>query len=106
MYSHHIEDMAKLVADAVYGMHSDPSHGEIEDAAKSALEKYWADKLALTWTVDDVKEVCVGITDEQAVEILQFALRHHDATLGVTWDTFEAAAYALNIKHSGPDEGD
>lgn len=61
------------------------------ERARKALREYWTDRIALTWSVDDVQTVLeeLGITktDASCREILQRVLRRADADVGVSWDT-------------------
>lgn len=53
------------------------------------------DSIAITWHIDDVKEVDSSLTDEQCRKVLQIVKDNHDATIGVNWDTIEAAIQIL-----------
>lgn len=48
---------------------------------------------AIVWQVDDIlsraKERKIEVTKEQAEEILRRLENHHDATLGITWETID-----------------
>jgi hypothetical protein len=85
MFNHQIEEMTDAVAKQL----------ELSDvqraAVKTVLGLYWFDKIAIVWTADDVRSCKKGITEDDAVEALQQVLHHHDATLGVTWDTIVSA---------------
>jgi hypothetical protein len=52
-------------------------------------------QIALIWSIEDVQEVRPDLTDKQAWEVLQQVKSHHDATLGVTWETLEWVAQDL-----------
>jgi hypothetical protein len=60
--------------------------------AIDCLDKTFANRMMIVWTDSDVLEVCPGLTDEEAREVLDYAERKHDASLGVTWETFKAIA--------------
>jgi hypothetical protein len=49
-------------------------------------------QIALGWSIEDVQEVRPDLTAEQAWEVLQQVERHHDATIGITWNTLETVA--------------
>jgi hypothetical protein len=50
------------------------------------------DKIAITWHIDDVKELRPDLTDDQAREVLQQAKDRHDAGIGITWEVLEIHA--------------
>ena len=84
MYSHHIKDMVLALQKA--GLITKDQNKE----ATKAISEYWKDKIALTWSVDDV----IGLNDnkltrEQAIGILDNILSHHDASIGVNWDVIQ-----------------
>ena len=62
--------------------------------------------IAIIWCIADIKDkakemkVSVKLTDDQCMQILQDILRHHDASLGVSWDTLEYAieSYVNELK--------
>ena len=90
MYEHHLKDMVKSLKDK--GLLQD------EDKALQTLKEYWVDKIAITWTSEDLiswskdhdyKE----ISEEDARETLKVIFNSHDCTIGITWDTID---YALD----------
>jgi hypothetical protein len=52
-------------------------------------------EIAVIWEVDDVLVLRPELTDDQAWQVLQHAKRHHDAGIGLNWESLEAAAEAL-----------
>lgn len=52
-------------------------------------------EIAVIWEVDDVLVLRPELTDDQAWQVLQHAKRHHDAGIGLNWDTLESAAKDL-----------
>jgi len=67
-----------------------------KEAAQQSLEKYWKERIAITWTVDDI--LCARNPDEKenywmdkgwAQTILGDLLDHHNAEYGVNWDTIK-----------------
>ena len=42
-----------------------------------------------------MQEVRPDLTDDQAREVLRLVMKTHDANLGVSWETLEAASVAL-----------
>ena len=87
MYEHHIKNMATSLVEA--GLAID--HQQVE----LVLAAYWADKVAVVWTTEDVHSVqddfdedeqTSSLTEEQAQAVLQRAFDKHDASEGVTWE--------------------
>lgn len=49
-------------------------------------------KINLVWSVEDVQGVAPGLTEAQAIEVLQTVKRRHDAEIGVNWDVLRETA--------------
>ena len=88
MYDHHIQEMAVSLVEA--GVATDKQQVE------SVLSQYWADKVAVVWTTDDVhsiqddfdEDVCSSsLSEEQAESILHKTFDKHDANVGITWES-------------------
>ncbi len=86
MYEH-IKDMASSLIEA--GLATDQEQIEL------VLSQYWADKVAVVWTNDDVHSVqddfdedeqTSSLSEEQAQTVLQRAFEKHNASEGITWD--------------------
>jgi hypothetical protein len=45
--------------------------------------------ISIVWSVEDVLEVRPDLNDEQSMKVLQEVKNHHDATVGVNWDTLQ-----------------
>lgn len=45
--------------------------------------------IAIIWEIDDIKNIRPDLTDDECMEVLGYADRKHDATLGITYDTLE-----------------
>lgn len=73
-------------------------------------ETKYPEQIGIVWTVDDVLDMLVGIdeqsgmdvlyrdlgmTRQEAARVLHEVERHHDANLGVTWDTLHYWAEEL-----------
>ncbi len=58
--------------------------------AKQILEKYWSDKIALIWELDDVfraaNEKELALTKEEAKKILRELHDHHNKQYGIRWE--------------------
>lgn len=52
-------------------------------------------EIAIIWGVEDVQSVRPDLSDDQAWEVLKFAQRGHDASLGFNWECLEIAAESL-----------
>lgn len=63
---------------------------EDRDKAIKVINKVWEDRIAITWSTEDViscaKEKGKRISKEKAREILAEVLHRHDASIGVNWD--------------------
>jgi hypothetical protein len=59
------------------------------------LKKYWEDKIATVWCVEDILDTAVKanikLTDEQAKQVLMDLLRNFDAGIGINWSVIEEA---------------
>lgn len=57
------------------------------------------DEICIKWHIEDVIEEAeedeIKLTKNEARKILQEVLRHHDCTIGITWDTLNAAIHAF-----------
>ena len=89
MYPHQINEMVEAVQ-ARFGFSRNDG---ILTGIREALISYWGDKIALTWTADDVvdyaEDLSFLVTKEQAIDILQQVLHEADATTGTTWYSFD-----------------
>jgi len=87
MYYHEIENQINAL-NAV-GLILD----EDMEKARAVLKKAWENKIAVVWLTEDVigraKEIGIDITEERAAEVLHMAFDKHDATMGITWETFD-----------------
>jgi hypothetical protein len=57
--------------------------------AEQILEKYWSDKVALIWTIQDVHRAAneweIALTNKEALEILKELHQHHNHQYGLKW---------------------
>ena len=57
--------------------------------AKQILEKFWADKMALVWDVQDVHTAAnereVALTNQEAIKVLQELHHYHNKQTGLQW---------------------
>ena len=49
-------------------------------------------EIAITWHINDVKNIRPDLTDEQAMCVLREVKKRHNAYVGVTWTTLQVAA--------------
>lgn len=95
MYRHHIVEMTKVVGAAIgiKGEVRTPEECEEMQRIEKALEKYWANRIAIVWGVEDIvdraKDLGKRISKNKAHEILEEIHHHHDATLGINWDVID-----------------
>ena len=111
MYSYTIDAMAKMIAEklstAYEGFSGDKRMcSDLQEYIRATLSEFWEGKIALIWEIEDVfteaENMGVKLTKEQAIEVLQAVLDHHDATMGVSWTTLDCAIEDLlreNKKH-------
>ena len=94
MYDHMIEEMADAIAKE---LHLEPN------TILPSLHRFWQDKIAHVWQLEDVYETAYrigkAITREDAIGLLQDVFHHHDSSLGITWDSLDAAMedYRLDL---------
>ena len=88
MYEHHIKNMASSLVEV--GLATDQEQVEL------VLSQYWANKVAVVWTTEDVHSVqddfdeneqTSSLSEEQAQSILHKALDKHDTSEGITWES-------------------
>jgi hypothetical protein len=57
--------------------------------AKNILERFWTDKMALVWTVQDIhtaaNEQEVALTKQEAAKVLQELHHYHNKQAGIQW---------------------
>ena len=57
--------------------------------AKQILDRFWSDKMALVWDVQDVHTAAnereVALTNQEAIKVLQELHHYHDKQLGLQW---------------------
>src|ERR1044071_5674342 len=80
MHDHIIESMLRALRPAL------KSHRK----AQRILERFWSDKIAIVWDVEDVhraaNETEVALTSQEAVCVLKELHEHHNAQLGLRWE--------------------
>ena len=45
--------------------------------------------ISVTWNIEDVQSLDSDMSDEQATEVLEYALDNHDANEGINWTVLE-----------------
>ena len=58
-----------------------------------------SNSIAIIWCIDDVKQVRPDLNDEDCLDVLNYADRKHDASMGISYDTLQ---YIAN--YSSPQE--
>lgn len=48
-----------------------------------------SNSIAIIWCIDDVKSIREDLNDEQCLDVLNYADRKHDASMGITYDTLQ-----------------
>lgn len=48
-----------------------------------------------SWGIEDVQSIREDLSDEKAMEVLQYAKQKHDATLGINWEVLQIYADTL-----------
>jgi hypothetical protein len=80
MHHHHIEDMVRKLRPVL----------KDKERAHKILERYWSDKIALVWEVEDVhraaNELDLALTKQEAIKILQTLHSQHNAQCGLKWE--------------------
>ena len=72
--------------------------------AKQILERFWSDKIALVWDVQDVHTAAnereVALTNQEAIKVLQELHHYHNKQCGIKWEdvTCYIEEYALGRK--------
>lgn len=84
----HIANMAKSLV----------SRGIISDEelpyTQITLKEYWEDKIAVSWSIEDVKTRAedigdIELTDQQAASILKDVFHDYDSSYGITETNFD-----------------
>jgi hypothetical protein len=80
MFDHHIEDMVRRLGPVV----------KDKAKARKILTKYWRNKIAIVWEVEDVYRAAnereLALTRKEAIQVLQTMLRQHNAQYGLRWE--------------------
>ena len=58
--------------------------------AQQILERFWSDKMALVWDVQDVHTAAnereVALTNQEAIKVLQELHHYHNKQCGIKWE--------------------
>ena len=60
--------------------------------------------IAIVWSIEDVQHVRPHVTDDQAMDVLLEAKKHHDTDLGLTWETLRTIADDLFPIDADPEQ--
>jgi hypothetical protein len=92
MYDYMLEEMADAISKELRVDNAD---------VLSILGRYWKDKIAHVWQVEDVfvsaRRAGKPITREDAVEVLHEVFDNLDSDLGITWMTLDVALEGYQI---------
>jgi len=92
MNDYMLEEMADAIAKE---LHVD------SNAVLSILSRYWEDKIAPVWQVDEVLGTALNVGKPiirvDAIEVLKDIFEGHDAELGITWTTLEVALQEYHL---------
>jgi hypothetical protein len=72
--------------------------------AKHILDRFWSDKMALVWDLQDVHTAAnereMALTTQEAIKVLQEMHHYHDKQLGLRWKDVTCCIeeYALGRK--------
>jgi hypothetical protein len=84
MHQPHIDDMVRRLKPVL----KDPAK------AKTILQRYWRNKMALVWIAEDVhraaNEMEVALTEKEAMTVLETLHRQHNPQLGLRWEDLTA----------------
>ncbi len=86
MFQHQISEMITRLI--VHGVIGEPDRRK----AHEAVAAYWEDRIAITWSTEDVLCECPGLTEDDARAVLQQILHHQSADQGITWDVIRTRA--------------
>ncbi len=93
MYDYILEEMAEAIA-REFRIDNNNVLG--------VLSRYWQDKIAHVWQVDDMLECArragMPITRTDAAGLLHNAFAHHDSSLGISWTSLEAELELENYR--------
>ena len=101
MYDHILEEMAESIAHELHVDHND---------VLGILNRYWQDKIAHVWQVDDMLECARNtgrpITRSDAVGLLHNIFEDHDSDQGIRWLNLEIELqeYRLSFKRLPADK--
>ena len=106
MYEHDLKEMAENLEEAGLLIPVLEPEMAITKAAE-CMQKSWEDKIAVVWCVEDVKSMATvdpdrptslpadaddtdsWMTDEEAMTILRYMRRKHDAEIGINWTVIQ-----------------
>src|SRR4051794_25738201 len=86
-----VVDLSRLVAKATE--YAASLEKQLEDAASSPAEFLSRHRMVShIWGLEDVRNVCPDLTDDQAWAVLQAVDKNLDSEVGITWETLEEMA--------------
>jgi hypothetical protein len=113
MHEHDLKEMAENLEEA--GLLIPVLEPEMAvKQAVDCMKKSWEDKIAIVWCVEDVKSFTTTdedgnevldswMTDEEAMTILRYMRRKHDAEIGINWTVIENHVSELKYEKENKD---
>lgn len=87
MHSYQVKAMSHLIA-----KYFDLAE-EKEIIINNILSDYWKERIAITWTLEDIISCGsingIQVTETEAHKILGYLLKNHDANIGINWEVIE-----------------
>ena len=106
MYEHHIDEMVEAVMCSLGyfpPVNEDEKAVQEEEREKirEGLESCWVDKIAVSWSVEDVgsmaKEMGFKLTEKEKLDILNGILHDFDAGVGINWTIIDLAIQRMEM---------
>ena len=101
MHTYMLEEMADALSNEL---------GIQSSEALTVLSRYWEDKIAPVWSVDNVYDCAhraeKPITRDLAIEVLERVFDKHDAEYGISWITLDVTLeeYSLDFNDLSPEQ--
>lgn len=96
MYTHHIVDQVQLLISKGF-----IPKDKQEEAVDLLKDHYWTNKIAISWSADDIIEHArnqeVELDEETAIEMLHSIFHNHDCEYGLTWNTISESIHSLEF---------
>ncbi len=110
MYDYIIDEMTDAVTKEL-GVTGAPAEAEIRERFRLALSKCWESRIAVIWTVDDIRTMLSdlgrpdALTEDEMHEVLIDLHNDFDASIGISWTEIELAVQEA-VDRKNPQEED